>query len=510
MKKELSIEEIILRWAWDSEAFVREALRVDTVSTQQVEALRAKDALVKAKLAVAEYDRGLTSQVPTDEERALALKKGLSIQSGQGSGKDAYTAWNILHDLICFPNVKIPTTAPTQHQLRDILWAEVHKWMRHSQREHKKAESGYDICEWITWGADRIYQTDLKGREWFAVARTCNTKATAEEQAETLAGFHEDYLTIVVDEASGVPDPVFKPLEGTMTGLCNYALIIFNPTRNTGFAIETQREDRQHWICLHWNCEESELVSQEHIDYMRRKYGVESNTYRIRVLGLPPKADPDVLIPWDWVMGAVDRDLVPGEDDPEILGIDVARTGEDKSILLSYRGGVVTDVQEFKGLDTEELSNWAMGIMFDREPTVTLVDVIGIGAGVTDKLQHRVGGMTIIGVNVSEISSNDQRFFRLRDELWWRLRELFEQRVIRIPDDAELIGELTTPKYKYLDRGQIKIESKRDMKLRGIPSPNKADALCLCMYYEQEHLRKMRGRTSWRRDQRAGVSWRTA
>ena len=238
-----------------------------------------------------------------------------------------------------------------------------------------------------------------------------------------------------------------------------------------------------------------------------KKYGKDSNPYRIRVLGLPPKADPDTLIPWDWVMSCVEQDVEPLDDDPNIMAIDVGRYGDDASVVMSMHGPVVTRIEEYRSMDTEQLSNWAMSRIFDEEPAAVMVDVIGVGAGVADKLRHRTEA-NVIDVNVSEMPSDDPgKFHRLRDELWWKLRELFEKRAISIPNDPELIGELTVMKYD-MDMGKVKVESKKQLRSRGIASPNKADALCMTQYFGRDYLQRLR-RPMLRRRIDSRLSWKT-
>src|SRR3972149_2267734 len=154
-----------------------------------------------------------------------------------------------------------------------------------------------------------------------SVPRTANPRASAEEQRETLSGFHEDYLMVAADEAASIPDVVFEQLETTLTGKVNFCLVVFNPTRRTGFAIETQTRERKRWLCLQWNAEDSPIVTRESIDYKARKFGRTSNQFRVTVLGLPPKADSDALIPYEHVIECVDRDDVwPVGTDPDRSG----------------------------------------------------------------------------------------------------------------------------------------------------------------------------------------------
>lgn len=505
----MSLQGLFSSWAASPLLFVEQGLGVEFISTQQ------RDGLAKLELLVQAKERRADGLPLSAEQAAVVDKQGISIMSGHGTGKDAFTAWAILWFLLCFPYPQIPCTAPTRHQLRDVLWKEIHKWMRRSEEYHTEIQSGFLMSQWITWQAERIFfNLEDPGTEWFAVARTCNPKAGEEEQAETIAGFHEDYMMTVADEAAGCADPVFRPLEGSMTGRVNFALLIFNPTRVKGFAVESHSKFRANWICLHWNGELSELVSRESVDRAAKKYGTDSNFYRVRIQGLPPKADPDTLIPYDWVIDAVrrgletDRELEAMPDDPTLVGIDVARFGDDKSIFLVQHGPNVTRIEELQDIDTERQADRFTAWMFDVNPDLTFVDVIGVGGGVADKLRAKTT-FQIIDVNVAESPPTDGKFMKLRDELWWRTRERFERRDISIPDDEELIGELTTPKFEYLDGGKIKVQSKKDLKAKGKASPNKADALTYCQFYDRQFARRLRKSSQVHRRKREERTWRT-
>lgn len=472
------LELLIAAWGKSAYLFTKECLGIAKVSGQQKDALDRVSALVNAKIQAHKHTKGLSK-----EQAKIYKKSGLSIMSGHGTGKDAFSSWVILWFLICFPNPKVICTAPTGHQLKDILWAECSKWMRNASRE------GNELVEkLLEWNTEKIYLKELKGKEWFAVARTCNTRGSAEEQAETLAGFHEDFMLFVVDEASGVPNPVYKPIEGAMTGFCNLALIIFNPTRSTGKAIDTQRKEREYWECLHWNAEESELVSKDNIDRMKNKYGVNSNSYRIRVLGLPPKSEEGSLIPWDWVQAAIDREVIVDDDDVAKMSCDVGGGG-DRSTILNKKGMRVEEILENNSPDTMQVVGWIALHLRDSEPDATFTDVIGLGKGVYDRLLD-LGHENIYGVNVSNSANDPSRFVRLRDELWWRVREDFERGTISIPNDDELVAQLTNIKYATDTKGRVKVESKKEMRLRGVSSPDKADALMMTYYMEDRAFAK--------------------
>ena len=462
----------IQHWTLNPLQFVLDVFDLDgtpgkTISEQQREGLEAFRRVIVAKLKSA---RNLPM---TATEKTDAKRLGLCIHSGHGTGKTAFMAWCILWFLVCRPYCKIPCVAPVGPQLKSNLWPEIHLWIRRSPF----------LQDLIKWQAEKIYFKEEQGREWFAFPRTVNAKSAPEEQAVTLAGIHADNMLVCVDESSGVPDAVFKPLEGGLTGPLNLVIQIGNPTQSNGFFHDSFTKNRQDWLVCHWNAEDSELVARAHIDRMARKYGRDSNAYRIRVLGLPPMSTPDTLIPWDWVMHATTRELLIEAETPRVLGIDVARYGDDKSIILRRKGPIVEAIAEYAKLDSRELANWALSEIQDYDAAAAAIDVIGWGAGTYDLL-NELAPCPILPVNVAEAAGNAEQFSRLRDELWWHIRERFQSGTISIPPDDELIGELTSIKYNFskTSKEKIKIESKQELRDRGLASPNKADALCLSEY----------------------------
>lgn len=472
--------DVFLRWRSNPVAFVVEVIGA-IPTNQQKKALSELGKLYEAKMKLA-------FNVPlSDSEKEYAGKIGLSIRSGHGTGKDAFLAWVYLWLLTCFPGSRGLVTAPTQHQLQDILWPEMRVWMR---------KSAGKLGDVLDIQSEKAYRRGGRGSdEAFVVNRTARVTGDAQEQAETLAGFHADYMVLAVDEASGVMDGVFLPLEGAQTGKFNIAILISNPTRNNGYFFRSHHQDRRNWISLHWSCESSNMDDitgtksmSAYCDRMKEKYGSESNFYRMRVQGEFPQAEPDSLISLDLILDAVDRDVVESPNQGLVLGVDVARMGDDVSIACPRRGMIVEPLISYRKLDTMELCGHIMGLMADLKPKTTLVDCIGIGAGVVDRLREL--RKTVIGVNVAESAAREDRFVRLRDELYWRVRQRFESRRIRIPNDDELIGELSSIKWKPAGSSdKVKVESKMEMRKRGLASPNRADALMLTEYFPDSVFR---------------------
>lgn len=469
-------------WQFNPLQWVREVIGEEP-TFQQEAALKDWGLLIRAKVKSAK------NTPLSDEEKPYKNKIGMSIQSGHDSGKSHFAAWIGMHTLTCFPHSKTRVTAPAGPQIDSVLWPEFHKLIR--QSEFLKAN--------VTHRATKIYMTEEGGAEWWIEPRTIQRNSSPEEQAEVLGGLHERYVTIIADESSDVPDPVFRPLEAGLGGICNLILLIFNPTQSHGYAIDSQGKDRKHWACHHWDCEDlaktrpvfAPNMEADHAR-LREKYGRESNYYRVRVRGLPPLAAPDVLIPWDWVMDATTRDGILDENEPLTIGVDVGGSGEDKTVIIAGRGHILIPyskdrpIFDIQGMDTSQIAEKVHGMLADlldgeEQQYAIAIDVIGIGAGVYSHLKHVSKLTNLYDVNVSELPSQEDRFHRLRDEIWWHVRESFEKRMPCIPKDDELIAELTNIRWEE-HGGKIKVEGKKELRKRGVSSPNKADAFCLREY----------------------------
>lgn len=396
--------------------------------------------------------------------RALAKRRRVSIRSGHGTGKSAMTSWAILWGLVCFPDIKIPCTAPTAHQLDDVLWAELGMWHR---RLPDELRSEIEIT------SERAFRRD-RAESAFAVPRTARP-----ERPEALQGFHAPTLLFLIDEASGIPDQIFEVAEGALTTPGAYVLMVGNPTRNAGYFYDSHHSRRASWAALQWDGRESPLVSQEYVESMAERYGEESAIYRIRVAG-EFAGSPDGVIPLDLIESAVARDVVTTGS--MRWGLDVARFGSDRTALAKRRGNTLVEpVKTWTGRDTMQTVGM-LQIEYDETPDVDkpeaiCIDVIGLGAGVYDRAKEI--GLPVIGVNVSQSPSVRQQYNRLRDELWFEAREWFARRDCKIVADEDLMAELTLPNYKVLSSGKKQVDSKDEIKKNGISSPDLADAFCL-------------------------------
>ena len=391
----------------------------------------------------------------------------VAIRAAHDQGKTALLAWIAWYFFTTHMPCKIPIAANTQDQLRDVTWSELMKWGRMLPDELR---SQYDI------GLERISLRAMP-EECFMVARTAS-----KSNPEALQGFHSPNLLFLLEEASGMDDVIFEIASGAMSSRASRALMIGNPNKSTGYFAKAFKENRWLWHPLHWPWRQNPWSSATYPEQMAREYGAHSNVYRIRVLGDFPTSEDNAVIPLDLIEAAVLRDVDVTGGRSVVWGLDIARFGDDRCALVKRRGNHVIEAPKvWRHRDLMETCGIVSREYFETydsmKPSFINGDVIGIGAGVIDRLREL--GLPVFGVNVGEASSEPDRYMRLRDELWWKARDWFLARDCKIPNDPALISDLVGPTYKPLSSGKLQIEPKDEMKKRGLKSPDVADAFCL-------------------------------
>jgi hypothetical protein len=274
-------------------------------------------------------------------------------------------------------------------------------------------------------------------------------------------------------------DFIGQALTETLTGPCNLAIQLFNPTRNSGFAYDSHYKpnERDCWIPLRWSAEDCEIISKEHIDRMEHRYGGRnSSMFRMSVLGLPPTTDTDGLISYAKIEDAIDRDIDTRQSE-SVVGIDVARQGNDATVVIIRKGNKITAIHEYHIADMVELAHKVMTIIDKNDPPKIYVDTIGVGAGFYDILKRLYPNT--FSCCFSNKAKNPDKFINLRAEIYWKLREMFEKDIISITNNSNLIEQLSTIKYKITNNGKIQIEAKEDIKKRLGGSPDFADSLAI-------------------------------
>ena len=404
---------------------------------------------------------------------SLVDHRRVAVKSGNGLGKGFCAAVALLWFLYAHRDAAIAlSTAPTFRQVRHILWRQVHRLYRPNAQllGGKMLDTRWEI-------ADDRYAMGLSA-----------------ESADQFQGFHSPNTLIVVDEAEGVSDEIYEAIEAVMTSADPLLLLIGNPTIVTGAFRRAFYEERHlyHNITISAldspNVQEGRtvipgLTSARWVEERRETWGEDNPIYRARVLGEFPDQAEDTLISLSDVEAAAQRwaegqaEYAGDGSDEVVLAVDVARFGSDRSVILRRRGSRVMDVRTFRNMDTMQLAGWVAAAIQEASPERVCVDEIGVGAGVVDRLKEQ--GFPIKGINVARRASQDDVFANVRAEGYWRLKELFAAGQIAIPNDHQLMGELSALRYSYDSQGRVLMESKDSMRQRGLPSPDKADALML-------------------------------
>ncbi|MCL2357011.1 MAG: terminase B [Defluviitaleaceae bacterium] len=415
--------------------------------------------------------------------RDIAAHPRVSVRSGQGVGKTSVEAVVLLWFLACFKNSRVVATAPTLQQLRDVLWAEVSKWQSKSPLLKR-------ILKWTKTRVSVVTQEE----RWFAVARTAT-------KPENMQGFHEDYMLFIVDEASGVADAIMEAIQGTLSGENNKLAMFGNPTKTSGTFYNSFHADRARYRCHKVSSLDSPRTNKENIDFLIAKYGEESNVVRVRVFGEFPVADEDSFIPLQMAERAVnvERDTAGSIT----FGVDVARYGDDKTIIAVKEGNAISipivrhgqDLMRTVG-DVVRLYRSTLAARPDYTGKIVVnIDDTGLGGGVTDRLEEvkreeNLRRMVINAINFGgavDDKGAGENYVNMGTWLWAKLRDGLQKGESAFPNDTELIAQLSTRKYSLNSKGKIVLESKKDMKKRGIPSPDKGDAVALAYCIESNN-----------------------
>ena len=412
---------------------------------------------------------------PTEQQCRLltAMAKPnarVAVKSGHGSGKSTSLAWLGLWFLWTRLDVEIPCTAPSGHQLNDVLWSEIDHWRMMMPEPMKNATI-------VT--KDRV-MIEGCGKKHYMVARTARR-----DQPSALQGFHAKNLMFLIDEAAEIPDEVFEVMRGTQTTTNARMIMTGNPTLVTGYFHDAFHSSSSVWETMTFSCLDSPLVKPEYIEMMKAEYGEDSDQYRVRVLGEFPSSSIMQYIPDDLVEAAMKRQLKDDEYKfaPVILGADVSYFGDDSSALFLRQGLYSEKLWASRDIDTVQYADIIHRFAIERGADRIFVDQTGVGAGVVDQLRRMGLSDKVTGVSSSSASSRSE-LANKRMEMWYEMKEWLKLGGA-IPDDRTLRDDLVTPYYDYhRSSGKMKLESKQAIKqLRNLPSPDHADALALTFAY---------------------------
>lgn len=404
--------------------------------------------------------------------QSIVENKRTVVRSGHGVGKSWLMARLAIWFLTVYKPSKVITTAPVWSQVEKILWKEIR----------------LAYSESIANLGGEILQTEWKvSEDCFAIGISTNEKIDQRQYGATqMQGYHSPNLLFLLDEAAGVPSEIWMAATSLLTSDNNKIIAIGNPASPSGTFFDAFKSpiwNKIHISCFdHPNVREGRMiipgcVTKDWIDERKIEWGEDSPLYKAKVLGEFPTESSDTLIPLSWVERAVENSLAV-KDGVIRLGCDVARYGEDETVIY-HRDGLHFELEEVTNKkSTTDTTGRLISTHNRLVASVSAVDDTGVGGGVTDMAKER--GIQVEPINFGSPAIDSERFANLKAEMYWMLREEFEKTTLSIPSDSILINQLASIRYGYTSKGQIRIESKDDMKKRGQKSPDRADALAIC------------------------------
>ena len=465
---------------------------------------------------------------------AVANHRKVAVRSCNGAGKTFTAAIATLWWLMSYDNAIVITTAPSERQVKELLWREI----RMLYMPHREAIGGKLTRTRLDFAPNR-----------YAYGFSTNTE-------DKFQGFHSGNILVIVDEASGVDEFIYYAITGILTTQNAKLLMIGNPHGLAGTFYDAFHKSRKEFHTVHISAFDTPAfteagITAENIQHLQypdpvdedtidgeqpnpapntdiplglsrplwalgtfNQYGPESSVYQTRVLGEFPEEANDTLIPLRDVEAAVKRPHVVQPDDKPIMGVDIARFGDDKTVIIIRQGMLVLHIEELRKSDLVNTTGRVITAAKEFKVKDIIVDEVGIGAGVLDTLKVDNQFQTT-GFNGGARADHVDKYLNLRAQIFDGLKQRFADGDISIPNDPELISQLASLTYRYNARGQLMLESKDVIKSHGMQSPDKADALAYAfaehyatkhhvgmMFYTEKTLRNLR------RHQRFDRRWR--
>jgi hypothetical protein len=404
----------------------------------------------------------------------LAKAIQLATASGHGVGKSALVSWIVIWAMATMPDTKGVVTANTEAQLKTKTWAEIGKWFfMFLGKDHFKLT------------ATALFQPDRE-RTW-----RIDQVPWSERNTEAFAGLHNQgrRIVLVMDEASAIPDVVWETAEGALTDADTQIVwcVFGNPTRSTGRFRECFPGGRHAsaWKTYKVDSRSISFTNKDQVARWIEAYGDDSDFVRVRVKGEFPRVGEQEFIPLESVMEACAREPQSFKSDPLVLGVDVARYGDNESVIFFRKGRDAQSIPpiRMRGLDVVAVANRVAECHHQYRADAIFVDGGGVGGGVVDCLRNLhvpcfdvQFGSKPDGTGFAQ-GDDGVRYANKRAEMWGSLRAWL--RGGAIPADADLKAQLVGPTYTFNLRNEIQLEKKEDMRKRGLDSPDLADALAL-------------------------------
>lgn len=436
---------------------------------------------------------------------ALQVEPRIAMSACKGPGKSCLLAWCIWWFVLCHEDAQILALSITKDNLKDNLWKELSVWQKRADELHEKRlkyvaqTTGKSfvaqpsiLSKYFEYTNTRIFAHE-RPNSWWVSARGFSKSADPTQQANTLAGFHGENLMIVLDEVGDYPNGVVSAAEGIFATAGQNAklLVAGNPTDPQGPLGRIVTSDKENWYIVHITGDPDDPLRSPRIDieWARQQiktWGRDNPWVMVNVLGLFPPGGTNQLISINDVTNAMGRKatrerFIKAE---RVWGLDVARFGDDESVLMRRWGSAVLPPKVWRNMDGTELGSaiaFELKQAHDRgeAPDAVFIDVGGVGASAYDRL--KVLGWEVIAIDFGS-KPVDSRFANKRAEMWWTMADYIKTPTCILPNDAPLRGQLVAPKFDFKvvsGRTCFVLESKKAMKARGAASPDRGDALAL-------------------------------
>ena len=399
----------------------------------------------------------------------------VAVASGHGIGKSTMVAWLILWALSTCPDTKGVVTANTGTQLRTKTWSELAKWHNRFIASH-----------WFERAMTSISSRQSGHEELWRV----DSIVWSKHSPEAFAGLHNmgKRIILIFDEASAIEDMIWEVSEGALTDEDTEILWLAfgNPTRNTGRFRECYRKYRDLWHHIHVDSRSVDITNKRQIQEWIDTYGEDSDFVKIRVTGQFPDTSEYQLIGVDLVRAAMDRRLTDNDvvHAPKILGVDVAGTGADSSAVWLRQGLYARRLYKRNEPDTEVFAGVVASLIKEHKPAAVFIDMGAMGVSILDKLRHLAFDDIVHGVYFQGKALRDDLYVNRRSEMWHEVQKWLKDGGAlpgpgKATESQDIEDDLISPEYFYTPKGKMQLESKEDMKARGLPSPDDGDALAL-------------------------------
>lgn len=413
--------------------------------------------------------RSLFGVEPTEQQASLikaawSKKARVAASSAQGAGKTSALCWLVFLLLLTQNDCRILITSPSYQQLSRVFSSELAKW--HSRMPAVLREQFILTKERVA----------LKGRETHQFASMVTASA---EHEENLQGGHAENYVILADEASGIEERIFDVLLGTLgTGEGGRFVMTSNPLRAAGRFYEVFSRDLKSWTKFYFSAYDSPILADSWIEEMKETYGEDSDIFRVRVLGKFPRSASTQFFPTDELMAAMKSNLpyMIYQQYPKIIGVDVARFGDDKTIFCLRQGPKLHEYVQYSGLSNMEVVGKLIEYQAKHKSGRINIDAIGVGSGVYDRAQELL--LPVHPVIVSQKSTDPRAYFNLRAQLYGLTKEWLSNGA-DLPDDEDLRKQFLSMEYGYNLKMQLQMVGKKLIKARGLDSPDIPDSVSL-------------------------------